>query len=415
MYAAVVNTPFISLKNVGALQGSPLYPHVERYVTLLRAEGYKVRTLMLHVYLFRRLHRWLRRRRHVLETINEKILADFLKKQRPHDSHEGAPQALHRLLEILRGAGAAPAAEPVSRTSAQCLTEEYRTFLRVERGVAAKTVENYSRYVERFLTDRFGAGQVDLRQLMLTEVMGFVQRTARERNQIYTKGLVIALRSFLRYLHYRGKIETDWPASVPVVAHWRLTGLPKRLPAETVRRILDGCDQTTALGRRDHAILLLLARLGLRAGEIARMQLEDVDWENARLTVRAKKGRGWARMPLPSEVGRAIARYLRHDRPACACRNLFVRIVAPHVPLNNSAVVGLRVRAAMKRAGIQSARKGAHVFRHSLASEMLRQGASLDEIGQVLRHHDHDTTAIYAKVDLNALRRLAVPLPGGAK
>jgi site-specific recombinase XerD len=318
------------------------------------------------------------------------------------------------LLEILRSAGVVRLPTPVRRSPAQCIAEEYRTFLQIDRGFAAKTVENYTRYVESFLTDRFGGRGADLQQLKVTEIIEFVQRTARDRNKIYAKGLVIALRSFLRYLHYRGTIETDWATSLPVVAHWRLTGLPKRLPQGAVEKILAQCDPETALGRRDRAILLLLARLGLRGGEVVRMHLEDIDWENARLTVRSKKGRGWARMPLPTDVGRAIARYLRHDRPVCACRNLFVRNVAPHAPLNNSAVIGLRVRAALKRAGIESPRKGSHVFRHTLASEMLQNGASLDEIGQVLRHRDHDTTAIYAKVDLNALRRLAVRLPGGA-
>jgi site-specific recombinase XerD len=411
-----MNTSFLPPKNIGVLRGSPLFPHIEHYVTLLREQGYATDTVVSHVYLFRHFRRWLERRRFVLEEVNEKVLDNFLERcrYRQRDSHDGAPQALRRLLGILRSAGATPPAEPISRTPAQRLVEEYRIFLHVERGLVAKTVKNYTRYVEQFLTKRFGAGDADLSQLKLTEVIGFVQRTARERNQIYTKCMAIALRSFLRYLQYRGKIETNWAASVPVVAHWRLSGLPKCLPSKTVERILDECDQATALGRRDHAILLLLARLGLRGGEVVRMQLEDIDWETGQLTVRSKKGRGWARMPLPSDVGRAIARYLRHDRPTCACRNVFVRIAAPYAPLNNSAVIGLRVRAMIKRAGIETARKGSHVFRHSLASEMLRHGSTLDEIGQVLRHHDHDTTAIYAKVDLNALRRLTVPLPGGA-
>ena len=169
------------------------------------------------------------------------------------------------------------------------------------------------------------------------------------------------------------------------------------------------------MGRRNHAILLLLARLGLRAGEIIALQLDDIDWENAQLTVRSKKGRGWARLPLPADVGKAMARYLQTDRPQCSCRNVFVRMVAPYERLSNSPVISVMTRNALKQAGVESARKGAHLFRHSLATEMLRQGASLDEIGQVLRHKDPDTTAIYAKVDLDALRRLAVAWPGGVQ
>jgi integrase len=162
-----------------------------------------------------------------------------------------------------------------------------------------------------------------------------------------------------------------------------------------------------------YAILLLLARLGLRGGEVVTLQLEDIDWDNGQITVRSKKGRGWERLPLPTDVGKAISHYLRLDRPRCSCRNVFVRMVAPYRRISSSSVISNLTRNALQRAGVESGRKGAHLFRHSLATAMLRQGASLDEIGQVLRHKDADTTAIYAKVDLDALRRLAATWPGG--
>jgi site-specific recombinase XerD len=407
-----VNTPIIPAKILEALRNSPFGAHVECYVTRLRDQGYTANTITSHAHLFSRFQRWMKRRGCDLGDLNDQIVHAFLKR-RKRNSHDGAPQAFRRLLGILRAAGATPPAEPPSRTPAQRIAGDYREYLRMERNLAPQTVENYSRYVEKFLVDRFGAARADLRELKLTEVIRFVRRTGRERNPIFTKGMVVALRAFLRYLFQRGKIEGDWAPSVPAIAHWHLTGLPKRLPSETVERILAACDQTTPVGRRDHAILLLLARLGLRGIEVLRLQLEDIDWESAQVTVRSRKGREWARLPLPCDVGRAIAEYLRRDRPACTCRNLFVRSAAPHVALNDSAVIGLRVRAAMKRAGVKSPRQGAHIFRHTLASEMLRHGASFDEIARLLRHKDHDTTAIYAKVDLTALRRLAVPLPGG--
>lgn len=408
-----MNTPFIPPKAIGALHDSPLLPHVECYVTSLQQQGYAEHTIALHVYAFRLFHRWFKRRRCSLEELNERIVDEFLKKRR-HDSHDGAPQAFRRLLGILRAAGVTPPARPPVRTPAQRIVDGYRDYLRIERSFAPKTVENYSRYIHGFLIDRFGARRADLRRLKLGDIICFVRRMSRQRNAIFTKSLIIALRSFLRYLFRHGKLEADWAPSVPAIAHWHLTGLPKRLPSETVERILAGCDQRTSVGRRDRAILLLLARLGLRGVEVVRLQLDDLDWESAQLTVRSNKGDGSARLPLPADVGRAIADYLRRDRPKCTCRNVFVRCVAPHAALNNSAVIGLRGRAAMKRAGVKSARQGAHVFRHTLASEMLRHGASLDEIARLLRHKDHDSTAIYAKVDLGALRRLVVALPRGA-
>lgn len=408
-----VNTPLIPSRTIGLLHNSALLPHVECYVALLREQGYAANTIAQHVYSFCSFHRWLKRRRGNLRELNKRIVDEFMK-NRKHDSHDGAPQAFRRLLVILRSAGVTPPAKSPSCTPAQRIVGEYRDYLRVERSFAPKTVENYSRYVEGFLVDRFGAHRADLSRLKLCEVIYFVRRMARQRNAIFAKGLIIALRSFLRYLFQHEKIEADWAPSVPAIAHWHLTGLPKRLPGETVERILAACDQKTPVGRRDRAILLLLARLGLRGVEVVRLQLDDLDWENAQLTVRSKKGGGSARLPLPADVGRAIADYLRQDRPICTCRSVFVRCVAPHAALNNSAVIGLRVRTAMRRAGVKSARQGAHVFRHTLASEMLRHGASLDEIARLLRHKDHDSTAIYAKVDLGALRRLVVALPGGA-
>jgi integrase len=224
---------------------------------------------------------------------------------------------------------------------------------------------------------------------------------------------VRAIRSFLRYLHYKGLVDADLSLAVPKVARWRLSTLPKYLPAAQVRQVLRHCDRTTVLGRRDYAIMLLLARLGLRAGEVVKLRLEDIDWENTRITV-CGKGR-WAQLPLPADVAKAIASYLRHARPRCSSRRLFIRDYAPIEGFSRAGAIACIVKRALKRAGVVSVRKGAHLLRHSLATDMLRKGASLDEIGEVLRHKSSDTTAIYAKVDINALRALALPWPGGAR
>jgi integrase len=226
--------------------------------------------------------------------------------------------------------------------------------------------------------------------------------------------LVIALRSFLRYLRHQGKVATDLAACVPTVARWSFATLPKSLPAGTVQRVLDRSDRRTPIGRRDYAILFLLARLGLRACEIVALNLEDIDWEKARITIRSKGGR-WAQLPLPADVGEALALYLRHGRPSSSCRRVFIRGRAPRIGFANSIAISTLVMRALERAGVDSARKGAHLFRHSLAKDMIRQGASLDEIGELLRHQSPNTTAIYAKVDLPALRPLALPWPGGAR
>lgn len=196
---------------------------------------------------------------------------------------------------------------------------------------------------------------------------------------------------------------------------WKLATLPTYLSASQVQKVLDGCDRATAIGRRDYAILMMLAKLGLRADEIATLTLDDIDWRAGEMLVRAK-GRRRARMPLPTDVGAAVVAYLRNGRPKSSCRRLFVRTLAPHVGFASGCAITMIAKTALDRVGIEGcAHRGAHIFRHSLATELLRSGATLSEIGQLLRHESHDTTRIYAKVDIEALRTLSLPWPGGAQ
>lgn len=415
-YTVEVNTSYIPRGRLERLRGSPLYPFVERYVTQAEEQNYKPKTVNWHVQLFTRCSRWLHRTHRKLRDLNEKVVERFLVQELPRrESWAGAMPAFCRLLAILRAEGVAPPANPIARTSAQRLADDYRCYLANERGLRSATIYNYARHVDQFLNERFGRGKVRFSALRTQEVIGFVKSQSRQHSRAWMLQVTSALRSFLRFTHYRGYTATDLSPVVPIVANWRKATLPKHLPAEAVERVLNACDRTTAVGRRNHAILLLLARLGLRAGEVIALQLEDIDWGNAQITIRSNKGQGWARLPLPVDVGEAMASYLKNDRPRCACRNVFVRLVAPYMKLSNSPVIAVITRKALEKAGVESVRKGSHLFRHSLATEMLRQGASLDEIGQVLRHRDPDTTAIYAKVDLNALRKLAIPWPGGKR
>jgi integrase/recombinase XerD len=193
-----------------------------------------------------------------------------------------------------------------------------------------------------------------------------------------------------------------------------LAKLPAILRPDQVNRVLKRCDRGSAIGRRDYAMLLLLARLGLRAGEVAALTLDEINWQQGVLTIRSKGGQ-WTQMPLPQDVGKAIVDYLEHGRSFCTDRHLFVRVHAPRRGFRGATSISVIASRALARARIDHPRAGAHIFRHALATEMLRQGASLSEIGQLLRHQHPDTTRIYAKVDLAALRRLAMPWPGGAR
>jgi integrase/recombinase XerD len=218
------------------------------------------------------------------------------------------------------------------------------------------------------------------------------------------------LRSLLRYLYVAGDTRVPLEAAVPKVAGWRLTGLPITFGRAEVSRLLASCDRRTTFGRRDYAVLTLLSRLGLRAGEVAALSVDDFDWRAGELVVRGK-GRGEERLPLPADVGEAVAGWLRRGRPRCEFATVFTRVRAPHRPLTGAAVSAI-VRAACARSGLPEL--NAHRLRHSAATEMLRAGASLREVGQVLRHASVVTTAIYAKVDRDRLRSLALPWPGAA-
>ncbi len=246
------------------------------------------------------------------------------------------------------------------------------------------------------------------------DVIEFVRRETAHLSPARAKAATIALRSFLRYLGYCGETQLDLAGMVPTVPNWSMTAIPRAIAPEHLRAVLSSCRRDTAVGRRDYAILMLLARLGLRSSEIVSLTLDSIDWEAGSIAV-IGKGNQAAVLPLPVEVGESIAEYLQWGRrPACTCRALFLRVTAPMRGLGAGQTVATIVSAAISRAGIKTRCRGAHQFRHALATDMLRQGATLTEIGSLLRHRHPKTTGIYAKVDFDALRPLGLPWPGGA-
>jgi site-specific recombinase XerD len=269
----------------------------------------------------------------------------------------------------------------------------------------------YAGVLRWFLTDRFSDGPLDLRTLDVATITTFVIRHAHTMSPGSAKGMVTALRSICRFLWQRGAIDRDLATAVPRMPDWRLARIPKYLSPEEVERVLQTCNRQTAVGRRNHAILLLLARLGLRASEIITLELDDIQWRAGEILVRSSKRLPQDRLPLLAEVGEALATHLRRDRPSHPTRRVFLCMKAPRRGFAHPSTVSTIVRRALARAGLCPGLKGAHLFRHSLATQMLRQGASLPEIGLVLRHRTAQTTEIYAKVDLVGLRTLAQSWP----
>jgi site-specific recombinase XerD len=343
--------------------------------------------------------------------ITEAVIDAYLD-QTATPAQRGTRTALCELLAVLRESGVCrPLALDAGGTH-QRLLSEFRRYLLSERGLAERTIEHYTEAAQAFLVSRAADDARVVRQWSAADVLTFVQRRSVNRPSAHMQQLCTGLRAFLRYLCFRGHTESDLSKCVPRIAHWRLATLPKSLSAGQVDRMLLSCRRDTAGGRRDHAVLLLLSRLGLRAEEMRRLTLDDLHWQRGELTVRGK-GRGPEAMPLPQDVGEALAAYLTHGRPASGSRSVFVRLTPPHDPYGDSNAFGNIVRRAMRRAAVDAPSKGTHIFRHTVATEMLRAGASLREIGHLLRHRDEDTTRLYAKVDLVRLRTLALPWPGG--
>lgn len=311
------------------------------------------------------------------------------------------------LLRYLRAEGVL-AEPPEPESPVGRLLDDYRRWLVGERGLAESTVIRYENLARRFLDLHFVGDGVGAAALTGAEVVAFLLRESQRVSVGSAKGRVAELRSLLKFLFVRGLTPRLLTTAVPPVAGWRETGIPKALPAGHISLLLDSCDRGDPVQVRDYAILLLVARLGLRSIEVARLELSDVDWRAGRIIVRGKGSREDG-MPLPTDVGRALAEYLTDIRPQTSLRSVFISCKAPRRAIRPDLVSDV-TRRACDRAGLP--RVGAHRLRHTLATEMLRRGVKLVDIGQVLRHRDLATTALYAKVDVATLRSIALPWPG---
>jgi len=391
----------------------PLQPYAPGFTAELERFGYTPLGAVLQLRLFAGLSRWLVAEGIEPDALDPAEVDRFLAARRAAGrTHYASARALRPSLEYLRRIGLV--AEPPERVPASAidrLLERYRHYLTVERGLAPTTGRGYVDAVRPFLAGRVTPTGLDLAQLTAADITVFVVARCPGQAHGSARLTTTALRSLLGFLHVEGILPRSLAGAVPKVASWRLAALPRALEPSEVARLLASCDRGRATGCRDLAILTLLVRLGLRAGEVAGLGLDDIDWHAGELVVRGK-GERVERLPLPVDVGEVIVEYLRRGRPPTALgRTVFVRLKAPHRALTSGGVSRV-VAAAAERAGLGVVH--AHRLRHTAATAMLRSGGSLAEIGQVLRHRRALTTAIYAKVDREALRALARPWPGGA-
>lgn len=391
------------LDEYGVPVSGPLERWAPQFASALASLGYGRCPIRSALFVFAFVSHWLGARR----LRPGDVTAEHVERLRSARRSDGYARSLSKVLQFLRGAGVVPPERPiVRRTGLDRLLDRYRAYLVDERGLSGGVVRWYCILAGRFLEGRPRGAH--LRRLSAREVREFLRKQVRGFSPGHARWVASALRSLVRFLHTEGRIPASLVGAVPSISGWRGASLPRALTPGSVRRVLRGCDRRTLSGRRDFAVLLLLVRLGLRAGEFARLELDALDWRRGEVVVHGK-GRTLARLPLPQDVGAALSAYLVR-RPRVASRALFLRSRAPLQRLTQPAITHL-VAKASQRAGL--ARVSPHRLRHTLATELLRRGATLAQIAQVLRHRSPTTTAIYAKVDRVALRELAQPWPGG--
>ncbi|MGH6954864.1 MAG: site-specific integrase [Alphaproteobacteria bacterium] len=393
-------------------------PYIDGFATALTDVGYSAHTIRKYIRVAAHVGRWSDRRRLAVASWDDTLLARFrrhLTQCRCVKHHKGvfddAVAGTTQFLAHLRARGIVAAAPPARRTPRFApVSERFADWMRRHRGVAPSTGQRYQRVLRPFLA---ALGE-DPSTYTVARVRAFVIEQLGCIGRGATRSAVTAIRAFLRFLVAEGRVPSGIAHCVPTVPQWRLASLPRYLEAPDVQRVVSSCDLTTGQGLRDHAILQLLSRLGLRAGDIVRATLGDFDWRRGTLRVRGK-GRREVLLPLPQDVGDAVLAYLEHGRPPSTSERVFLAMYAPTRPFASSARVSDIVRVALQRAGITDPpSRGAHLLRHSAATAMLRSGGALDTIATVLRHQSPDTTAYYAKADVGMLQQVAQPWPGGA-
>jgi integrase/recombinase XerD len=401
------------------VQHAPFQHYIDSFLEHLKISGYVPYSVAVKRSIVMAFARWSQDEPIGSDDLSEEHLAAFVKRRPPRYTSAVEMRALRQFLRHLRVQRGLPVLAACRSTSpADDLTQEYVAYLRSERGLAENSILIYRPCVRDFLIYRLNPkGNLALEVMDAETIRGFLVERIAHRSPEPARLLSVALRSLLRFLFLRGKTPRDLTPAVPMVRTYRQSGVPSGLSPEDVESVLSATDRSTMRGRRDYAILLLLARLGLRASEIMSLELSDIHWRTGEIVVRGK-GPRLDQLPLLADVGEAIALYIRKDRGTSVSRRVFLRLIPPRVGLSRPCSIDHIVRFALAQAGVQPRHRCvAHLFRHSLATRMIRHGASIAEIAEVLRHRSQRTTAIYAKVSFDALRTVARPWPirGGAQ
>jgi site-specific recombinase XerD len=406
---------FSAPKTIRRLRAGLSGPFIDGFAEALQQQGYSRSMAIRSLHAASHIGWFIQRRGGVLSDINESTIEDFgrhLMRCRCYQRHSRKKTGYHARFAVKRfhrylvklGICAAPAIN--NNVTEPSLVTAFRDWFRTHRGVTEPTLRLYCRGAAdllRMLGEDFNLWSIQA-------VRKFLLDRSTQCSVDTTQQLITSMRAFLRFLSYRGYISTDLHLAVPAIAHWRLASLPQSLSSEELERVIATCDGNTIASLRNRAIILMLCRLGLRAGDLVKLCLDDIDWRSGTLQVTGK-GRYQVRLPLPQDVGDALLKYINHRPRICTSDRVFLCIYAPIRPFATSDAICSVVKRALKRAGIQGPTGGAHLLRHTTATEMLRHGVPLDQIGLVLRHRSIDMTAYYAKVDIALMQQIAQPWP----
>lgn len=410
---------FVSHRNIGWLRNSVLGPIADAYINHLVHLGYSDQSIRTYANSVAHFAHWLKKENVELGHLNESMIDRFLYvhipvcdcSKRCRRTLFGVRAALNHLLKILRAERKTPPYAPAVPCQIAEELAQYEAYLQEVCGLAQETQVNRVRYARAFLLHQFGRRPIAMKNVKPRDILHFMAQYSEGFKPSTAQITACALRNYLRFRAFLGDYTAPLIAAVPGVAQWRLATVPKALPPGDIKRLLNAFDRTTSIGLRDYAMARSLVDLGLRASEVARLQIDDLNWRAGTMKIKGTKGQRVQLLPLPNQTGEAIVDYLRRGRPATKSRALFVRHRGGVNCPVSAGVVCCRIRIASVRCNINPS-IGAHVLRHSAACRMLRGGASLKGIADVLRHRRLDTTMIYAKVDLVRLARIAAPWPG---
>jgi site-specific recombinase XerD len=401
-----------SVKKISQLKLDPLGPYVDEFIKLLRNRGHSPGIISRKLFLVSEFNRWLIGKKIELKDLDHPKICQFIlfrKKQISSFIDGGDNATLNLLINILREHKAIPLKPPESGPI-ELLLKDFTNYLFEEKGITLSTVRYYTWNVRKFLIFKYNKqNRLDFNDLGARDIHEFLLDNIKNRNRGYVKLICTSLRAFFRFLLFKGEISRDLSMHVLTVANWRNTSIPYYLKPHEIQMLLESCNLETFIGKRNYAILLLLARFGLRGCEIANLTLDDFDWGNAEMIIHSKgKKSGF---PIHEDIGKAIADYIKDGRPKCSTRRLFIRSYPPYKGFKNSSTVGAIVRSAIRYTGLKPPKAGCHLLRHTAANQMLRGGASLFQIGKILRHENVNTTSYYAKVDFQKLRTIVQPWP----